>query len=356
MSEFIPPTTTLEINPNRDFPVCEQLLIDCALGLCAEHHSKGLLFVLYMEDPESWNNYPGNAFQDMNDIIQYVPMPALTPKPQIPANYGTSSGARELFKLQTTIHNAEVVGIQHLKRYTEAILGPVNCNLIGDASTLRATSVSAMLTFARDLYGACDDSTIKAWTAQLMAPHDPTKPITETLGIHKNLHDKLRTQRQPLSEAAKISMIDTAFESLPGVVELIRDYKKDVPVMGDRTFAALMEHLIQRLSLITTGSMGYTANAALAALDVEKRIADAFARGRVDGARGRRDGRSAGRGRGDGRGRGRGIVRLYCYVHGYDSHNGVDCHVMKADPSYYLPAYTTATSHVNPADGSKTKL
>jgi len=49
-----------------------------------------------------------------------------------------------------------------------------------------------------------------------------------------------------------------------------------------------------------------------------------------------------------------GTMRRYCYLHGYVTHSGPDCHEMKLDPSTYTTVKVTAKDHLT--GGSKRNL
>lgn len=49
-------------------------------------------------------------------------------------------------------------------------------------------------------------------------------------------------------------------------------------------------------------------------------------------------------------------TRPYCYVHGYDSHKGVVCRVMRDQPELYHNAKKNALTHVTVAGGSINRL
>jgi hypothetical protein len=168
--------------------------------------------------------------------------------------------------------------------------------------------------------------------------------------------DQLHTARQPASEHTKLSTLTDMISTAPGLVEALRHYQLEVPILANRTLAAAIAHIEARAIdyTPTSGSLGY-AGGAIGGSGITP---VPHGGGRNQGGRG---GRGAGRAQvGRGRGRGRNaqpiggaplpaavptVVRRYCFEHGFNwSHPGHTCKVMGV-PSYNAtPAMLAATA------------
>jgi len=366
MSLYIPPTISLEDDPRSNYKPFKDDLFIYARSLCSDIHTTGMLFSILND--EEWNQLIENHFVDINGDDQIRPRPDPTDQPVAPAN-NDGPNHRAAKAHQQRVHSDEQIALNLLRRFIIAAVGPTIVSILGDTATVSAMPILDILTRMFELYGEPDDATITSWEHQLTLHHSASDTITKTCARHAKLHTRFATAGQPLSDFAKIKALKAVFNTFPAITEAITDYEKANPSITDRNCTDLINHLIRQQSRITTGSAGFTANAAVSRADVlqmiEQSTAKAYAAGLADGvARGAGGGRGAsGRGRG-GAGRGRvsgpagrgapvGAPRSYCYVHGYDGHPSARCFRMATDATgSYTAAMKSAASHTAVPGGS----
>ena len=370
------PTICLGDKSVENFPAFKEEQVNYSLELCSQHYRFGLSHQLL--SAEQWQVLPNNTFEDMNGDIVANPVPEDAIKPPGPhVNDGPNQRAAKAHLL--TIFNDEKAAQKSMKKFLLKGAGPVNELLLGGPTEIR--NITSREIYARlcELYDEIDEPTVTAWTKALDVPHSASDSITKTVGNHAQINARLAAAGHALRDFDKLVKLKQAFAAFPAVVTAIHEYEVLNPLLSDRTSQALSNHLIRQQSVITTGSMGFTANAALTRADVQAMmqtaIADAYqqglaagrgaggGRGAPGGGRGAADGRGAG-GRGAGGGRGgrfggrgapAGAPRHYCYLHGYDGHNSARCREMAADATY-TAVMKSAVSHTAVPGGSERNL
>lgn len=361
------PTYFLTDRPNEvysDF-FDEQLAHAQALG--TKYHNLG--YVHLVVNPLQWAELPGNITQDAhgNDVVRPIPTAFVKPPP-LPLN--STANQRAIHTTDNQAYADEQAITLDIKAFALKAIGPDNIDIIKeDRVGVRNLGPNQIMESMRDLYSAVDSSTIIAWTKAMEQPHSSSNKLVKTMSTQRQLHVKLADANQPLSEFAKINNFAASIASFSGALELLKDYKKLNPRVEDQNFFDLMTHVIVHEPLMTTGSMGFSANAVMTEERVKSMIsesrAEAYAQGLAAGMRGSGTGRFGGRGgsrggsrggRGGqgvptGRGRASGPVRRYCHLHGYDGHTSPRCYQMGADPATFTAAMRAATSHMSPVGG-----
>ncbi len=363
MSDRIP-LHTLKDGPNSKWGPFREELFEFAGSLGKQYHTFGYLHLVM--SPEEWNRIHTEV--DIHGVRIIVPMPAPFQRPaDLPPL--ANANRRATYQIQLARFNDEVAIVQYIKRFLLLGIGPSNVALIKqpDVGTSNR-SCAYIMNFVRPRFSMANSTTIKAWKAQLIEPHSSANTLDSLIAKHKDIHDRLAQAQQPLSEFDRFDHFETATKHSVGITKLIESYKHEEPRLEDQTFLALMDHLIVHESELTTGTMGFSAqaNATVTMSQVEALIAQSargeYARGLADGARGAGSGRHGGRGGRHnsstpaGRGRGPGVARNYCYLHGYDGHPSSRCYTMAADTVTYSAAMRVAVSHTSPVGGSTYKL
>lgn len=351
------------MDPRGNYENVKDELYSAARSLCTDIHTTGMLFTILND--EEWDALAEHHIIDINGDVQVLPRPVLTAQPAAPA-LNDRANARATKAHQQRIHSDEQNALNHLRRFVIAAVGPTIIGILGDIATVRTMPLLDILTRVFELYGEPDDATIEDWAHQLSLQHTSSDSITKTCARHAKLHTYFANAGQPMSDFSKMKALKAAFSAYPAITEAITDYEKANPAITDRTCADLVDHLIRQQSRITTGSAGFTANAAVSRSDIQQMIAEAtkqaYAAGlAAGGGRGFGGGRgSGGRSRGGGRGAGHagraasaGAPRNYCYLHGYDGHAGARCYRMVTDDTgSYTPAMKSAASHTAVPGGS----
>lgn len=137
------------------------------------------------------------------------------------------------------------------------------------------------------------------------------------------------------------------------------------PLIADQIFTTLAEHVLQQAPNFapTAGTMGYTANVSAAPTEpvdmisilqspafaalITRTVQAALPANRRGGAARSLPEHPADKAS---------ATRPYCFVHGYDSHKGVACRVMRDQPELYQNAKKNALTHVAVAGGSINRL
>jgi hypothetical protein len=361
MSDNIP-KYNLHDDPHKNWRPWLEEIQEMANTLCTEHFPRGLLHLTMLVD--EWHAIPDHQIADIYGAVQFVPMPDALVKPILPA-HATGLQVRR-YDLLNKVYGDVSKGTTTLKKFCLLGIGSDNIDLISQPIVgTRDLTTLDIINALRPIFSAPSEATVNGWKAELQVPHAATDTLRKTLTTHRKIHLRLDDAQQGLSQHEKFTYIEAAFNAYPTYLECIRDYKKENPALSDRTFANLTEYMIQQSPNITTGSIGFTANAALSRTDVQAMITtsiqEAYARGRADGARGSGfAGRGAGRGlpgriggRGPGRGVPPGTPRNYCFVHGYDGHTGMTCRLMRDDTTgAYTHAMKAAKVHTTVAGGS----
>jgi hypothetical protein len=238
----------------------------------------------------------------------------------------------------------------------ETALGPVIvAELEGLPGGLAEQSLGDILDYLERMYSEPAEDELVALELSCSEPFSSLGGLRAEVPKLRKKFDLLATYDQALSQLAKMTHFQNATQLFPAVVEAIKDYKKSVPNMSDRSFDGMTAFVIKQVPQLTVANLGWVGNASAAsptmsALAAEllpailqhmTTTANAAGAAQQTGAhagRGHGGGRVGGRnaaGRDGGRGRGgRGSAPLYCFEHGYKGHWGKDCTVMKADASY----------------------
>ena len=339
-----------------------------ATELCSQRHALGLSHHLLSAD--DWHALPDNEFEDINGDMQPNPVPVDAVKPEQPRpTDNANQRASKAYQLQ--VYNDEVAGKKALKKFLLAGAGPVNARILGAPTVIRNLLPRDISNRLCELYNAINDATVTTWTAELDKPHSASDSIAMTVGIHAEVNARLAEAGQALRDFDKMTKLKNAFAAFPAVMDSIHDYEVAYPALSDRNSLDLSDHLIRQQSVITSGSIGFTANAALTRADVQAMlqtsVRDAYQQGFAAGrgAGGGRGAAAGGRGAGGGhggrfggrgaptggRGAPAGAHRPYCYVHGYDGHISARCREMAADATY-TAAMKSAVSHTAVPGGS----
>lgn len=359
------PRYILGIGSNIFFPEFKKEQQNYAKSIGGHHHPSGYLFAIVSQ--QEWDDMPENTVVDIHGNNVLVPKPTLfaQPAPLLP---NATANARATHVIDHKNHVDQIALLEQVKRHALLGIGEDNIDIIEEphTGTRNLTSIQIMQSMD-DMYGEANALAIAAWIAELAIPHSNSITLVKTLANHRRIHTKLATAEQPLSEYSKIKHFESVIVNDPGARQLLADYKKTEPRVRDQEFMALMNHFIIHEPSLTTGTMGFSANAAATLPQIEamidQRVEAAFARGLAAGARGPGSGRFAGRGARGGRGlppgngRGAGQQRRYCHLHGYDnSHNSAQCHHMAADTVTYSAAMRASTSHFSPPHGNDSRF
>jgi len=313
------------------------------------------LIHLICSDAE-WNTLPGNEpVADANGDLQPVPRPGLPIRPANLAN-NAAAPAVALYNRESERYVSLMECISNLKQLFLASIGKDLTRLVADPiHGTRNSTVLAMLTILRPIYGTPTATTISQWLHELTQPLSSTDTFSNLLSSHRGIHDNLARAGQPLSEYELITKLSQAVSTYPGYTDCIKNYKIAHPVLANQTFANLGAYVVLQAPNLSTGTLGYSAAAVTleqvtAMISAESK--KAYAQGVQDGSRGRAQGPP----RRDGHNNRfvAGTMRRYCYLHGYVTHSGPDCHEMKLDPSTYTTVKVTAKDHLT--GGSKRNL
>jgi len=161
----------------------------------------------------------------------------------------------------------------------------------------------------------------------------------------------LKQNNAEVAEGDKITIVQEVTKEDIAISDSLRQYFRSHPNQMDRTFDAMVLHVVGELPNITpflAGAAAHIEAVALAAIVQQAPSAAAVQQQQQQqpggsgrgGGRGGRGGGGRTDGRAGGRGRGRGATLvsgqpLYCFEHGANySHNGQGCLVMKDDASY----------------------
>ena len=250
-------------------------------------------------------------------------------------------------------------------------IGKANLAQLEDVEDgVRNLTALAVMTAMSIKYDTLTAPTMTKWKKTLIAEFDGRDSLENLMATHTKIHANFLRVGQPLSEYDKLCTLQAAVAQHPTVLKVIRMYTNEHPNIVDQTFAALVGHVTLHAPHITMTAheLGLAvrlapseAPQALTEARVSELLAQALAvlskdtRANRGGGRGSHHGRESraplnAAGRSSGRGGNVGSVgnaptRIYCYVHGYDSHRGSECRTILHDRDFYTNRYRRAASH-----------
>ena len=249
-----------------------------------------------------------------------------------------------------TQHASTTLMIAALKCKLLISIGSTNVLNLEDTDTGTMFLTERQIMIAMDLkYNKLDESTLRAWKAQLLQPILAADNIEDFLATSTKIHKNLARVKQPMAESDKIENATQALVPRTSAGLAIQQYKLLHPNVNDRTFADFNAYLFQQVPNVTisTSTMNYAAHAsadfdAHVAVAVAAKLAEmGFAAG-MQARPGFMPVATKTRARSD----------KYCYVHGYCAHSGTICRNMLADPKLYSKAMLGAKDHMSVAGGS----
>ena len=352
MSTF--PVTLLE-NPRQNFRQFHRAVVAAYGAECPTIYTHGLLGFIVSDT--QWAQLPGNLVQpDDNELP-----PILLPRPIIvvpltPA-VNASSLTIKVWERKLADNLLSTDNLRRLKQSPLASITPADLVVLHDPlfGLLNVTALSIM-EHVTILHGTRNQTDFAHLRAQLLSTMTSQDSVQDFIGSHQLLHDQFAESHQPLSELDKCHHFREAVQSQIHVQHAIESYLVAHPLVGDQILLALTIHVIQQAPNFapTVASMGYCASTTI---ERPNNPAESFlsspafvamitsaVRAAQPAARKARRERAPTQPK----------PRTYCFQHGYDSHNGIDCRHMTAHS--YTPAQKVAQTHLDVTGGSINRL
>jgi hypothetical protein len=359
MDTFIP---NILQDPRQNFFSFQRVVIASYGGACQGILRHGLLGFIVTD--VQWAALDGNSEPNedpaLPQIIQLRPTLILPAQPAGNASALTIKiWERKCNDIHTMSEQLRALKMKLIASISRDDLKALHDPIFGLLNIAHTTILQQVAT----IHGILDSSDFVALRQILAARMDCAMSCTEIISKHRTVHDQLRDAGQPLSDFDKCHLFREAVQGMTHIRAAIDSYLIVHPLIADQVFTTLAEHVLQQAPNFapTAGTMGYTANvsattsspvdmstifespafAALitrtvqAALPIHRRGRTARAPQEltVDPA-----------------------TRPYCFVHGYDSHKGTACRVMRDQPELHSNAKKNALTHTRIAGGSTNRL
>ena len=314
-----------------------------------------------------------NAFQITKSDAQLAALganrTAFPQAPVFPAGAAPTKAQIELFEAQKKFRLDVYAGLAdyknklldtlplHTKRALQLAQGTNGPGISGHTVHDIMEYIHANFNVLNDADVAATNTTIRSLRA------NGVSNFLELATTMQQSFDQLATAHQAASEHTKLSALADMISPAPGLIEALRHYQLEVPILANRTLAAAIAHIEARAIdyTPTSGSLGY-ANGAIGG---SGGTPNPHGGGRNQGGRGTGRMQTARGGRG-GRGRGRNaqpvggapppaavpaVARHYCFEHGFNwSHPGRTCRIM-SPPAYNATAAMFAATAPATIDG-----
>jgi hypothetical protein len=347
----------------------------CASVLCTQHLAFGLLELHVTRTPTQFLAL-GLLENDENGNLVPRAFPVLPVRPQRPAN-NANAAALSLYREDTVEYFDIMKSISALRLKIIGALGTVIVDeLRAQPGGLAAQTLPMILLFLERTYGVPNEQDIVWLLGQLSIRFVSVNSFRSDAPRMKLNFNKLARFNQPVADLQQQTHLQTATELIPPIVEAIKNYKHDFPVLQTRSFDAMVDYIKVHVPNTTAGDLGYVGAvvhpvppavdghhpgypvvADLPGVDPHLlqavgNITQAFlmqhfagfapnTRAPVAAGRGGRGGAARGGGRGGRGGRGRGDQpavgvnpQFYCFRHGQCAHPGSTCFVMAGDNTY----------------------
>ena len=359
MDTFIP---NILNDPRQNFFSFQRVVIASYGGACQGIRRHGLLGFIVTD--AQWAALDGNsvpnADPELPPVVQPRPTLALPNQPTATASALTIEiWERKCNAIHTMSEQLRELKIKLIASISREDLTALHDPIFGLLNITHTT----ILQQVANMHGILDSSDFVSLRQKLAARMDSSMSCTEIISKHRRVHDQLRDAGQPIADFDKCHLFREAVQGMAHIRAAIDSYLIAYPLIADQLFTTLAEHVGQQAPNFAppAGTMGYTANVsatAAAPVDMSNLLESpafaAFITQSVQAAlpTHRRGGgaRAAQEHPVDP------ATRPYCFVHGYDSHKGVACRVMRDQPELYSNVKKNSITHTTVAGGSVNRL
>jgi hypothetical protein len=215
---------------------------------------------------------------------------------------------------------------------------------VTDIITISCLQIVDNITARHGVRNAYDISILLSKLHQPILGEDSETFLSFHTAFSTNVN-QLALAGQPISPFQQIEYFKESTASQPAIVDSIHEYTKANPLVANRNLPNLIIFVTQQLANVTVRNAGFAAavkpsggggppppgGSAPVTHDelrqVIKSLGDAIHDLQVSK---RPSGKHSG--------------RSYCYKHGYGTHKGIDCNVMKSNPTVFTDAMLKSTS------------
>ena len=351
-------------DPRQNFFSFQRVVIASYGGVCQGILRHGLLGFIVTD--AQWADLDGNSTPNADPLLPSIvqPRPTLMLPPQPAANASALTikiWERKCNDIHTMSEQLRALKIKLIASINRDDLTSLYDPIFG----LLNIAHSTILQQVAMLHGILDSSDFVSLRQQLAARMTSSMSCAEIISKHRTVHDQLRDAGQAISDFDKCHLFREAVQGMAHIRAAIDSYLIAHPLIANQTFTTLAEHVLQQAPNFapTAGTMGYTANVSAAPTEpvdmisilqspafaalITRTVQAALPANRRGGAA-----RSLPEHPADTAS----ATRPYCFVHGYDSHKGVACRVMRDQPELYQNAKKNALTHVAVAGGAINRL
>ena len=359
MDTFIP---NILHDPRQNFFSFQRVVIASYGGACQGIQRHGLLgfIVTDAQWAASDGNLMPNADPELPPVLQPRPTLALPNQPAANASALTikiwERRCNDIHTMSEQLRELKIKLIASISRDDLTALHDPIFGLLNIAHTTILQQVA-------NIHGILDSSDSVSLRQKLAARMDSSMSCTEIISKHRTVNDQLRNAGQPISDFDKCHLFRETVQGMSHIRAVIDSYLIADPLIADQLFTTLAEHVLQQAPNFapTAGTMGYTANVSATTtvpVDTSNIIeSPAFAALITRTVQAALPNHRRGGGA-------RAVqeypvdpaTRPYCFVHGYDSHKGVACRIMRDQPELYSNAKKNSLTHTAIAGGSVNRL
>jgi hypothetical protein len=363
---------SLTDNPHQQFPEYQRIIFNAASNVCLSFDPHGLMFQVASD--LIWAGLEGNTA-----IVNGVPAVVARPTPQRPLApaEGATHGAWNSYSHRMKEYVIYAEETAKLKALIKDSLPEVDRSALNDPLFgLAQRSALTIMEHLRAQYGVLRATDYIALNEKLRMRMDPAGDVVANAANHSLIHAQLAASGQPSSELLKITTFVSTITHISYLQRTYEAYVQTVPQPHLQTYRDLVAYMALHAPNLkpTAVDLGYTAASAAATnapmILTEYLASPAFA-AIVTAAAAAINIAPARRSRG-GKDKNKthqadsqvtlhtpaSTNRVYCFVHGYDWHQGTACRRM-ADPRHaadYSNAHRTAATHTAMPRGCPHKL
>ena len=357
------PFPSLDENPRLHFASFERHVYDDAGSTCTDLFPHGLLFLVVSD--QTWAALPNNS-TTADGITTINPRPTFLAPIQPPDN--ATTGVWKAFETRRKLFDTFSAASLLLLRRIKLTLPPADVNLLSHPILgLVNFSALSLMEHLRQQYGTFQATDFALLFHQLEEKVTSATDFSTVAARFRLVFEQFSAHNQPISELQQCSYLSNAIEHVPHLVKTQDTYFQRFPDPTNRRFLQLVNHITLHAPnfVQTSADLGYVASAIipatpdpittfLASAQFATIVATAAAAAvvKLPPVASRASHKSALRPRLTSPS----SPRLYCFLHGYDWHSGIDCKKMAKDPASYPQGAQHATSHSSVVGGNTTKL
>lgn len=305
-----------------------------------------------------WNAFPPNRILQADGTIVVTAVFDVATAIPVVANNAPAAAV----KIWQNLIDDRAAVLEATQLFTAKLINSIPdadiSELSDDTWGMLSVTCAQIYTHLQTKYNVLNQEDFDTITTRLSLPKGASEDFPSLAERHRDLHATCASAGQPISEYNKCMHYTEAMKSNHAGMSAIKLYTDTVPLIANRTFAALVMAVSLHAPnyVATPVSLGYSSAMAAASTHFSPipstpqneagTIAAQISQLQRNLAALRRTTP------GSSTGGGRKTTKLYCYVHGHCFHNGAKCKTILSSPESYTAAQVAATDPTHPPGGS----